>query len=1087
MLWGPIRFSDCARLPVRSANVAVERTSAASSGYRKPKLIAFPILSALEIRWFTSAAWKTVLFQLEYAAHGLIGSYRRVMNSAVFSKPQGALVTFNSLLQRVAMQSLSQNRFAFGCPLSCRHNPDWRRNIVSRVGRLLMHTASFGLLMGLTAGCIDLRGGGGGPVIWAAADSMTLFPDSEPDAENAIFSSTARLLRLEAAVNETVSAQIAIRAGRSPLTITAVSMRELRQGEQVIAGDSIQLYRESRVPVTDYPAWFLRLTPELRAPRAYPDVLVPLTAARGGLPVEVPVGQTAALWLDVHVPLGAAPGDYRGTLQIAGRGLGRRDLDVSLSVWPFALPQTHHLALVAGLSTSDLLRQHLEVGGQPYVPARLSFEDPAYARAAQVIDSAVRLLHQHRCSPVLTDVYPLARLSPEGRPELDWADYDRLVSGILDGTLYESRTPALAWPMPVDDRNPLPDAYGGWGSASHRQAVAEYLRQSVEHFRDKGWLDRHYFYMPLPAGSSAARYDAFDLVGRLLLSVEPKLNILCPLPPQPMAAYGLREEGLRDVSTLVRTWCPPASMVDAEELRRQQALGRSAWFTPDRAPFAGSLSLLAPPLHARGLPWAAYRLGCSGLFLPSVNRWTGAGTPAAAESETALIWPGKPYGLNGPVPSIRLKRLLRGLQDYEYLWLLGQNRRPGIAELVAADLFGFGGTQAYGEHCLDGRPGGWVDDPAAWEMARRLMARELLAAFRESEEPASRPAQDEITRFEQQLEWARMTDATRALRAQVEGVRVEYDAANADAPFLIEATVALFNGTREPFGGWLSFADVPGQWRLDSSRLQVDRLDARRSARRILSGRVPGLVPNADGVLPIQLALTGANNEPRPFPARICAITSQRLTRPLVLDGKLDDWPLGAGNVAADFVLVGALDVPKQGRGSRDRASQQTLVFVCNDSNYLYIGFNCSDDRPEARVRSRGNAVRYDELWPTGEDLIEVVLDPTHRAVDAGDLLHFVVKSNGAVISERGAPCLAAVARYSDWPAGVEAAIDDTLHPDRWTVEMRIPIRALAGRPGIWGVNFGRYLDRLGEYSSWSGARRHLYSPASLGNLRVDY
>jgi hypothetical protein len=90
------------------------------------------------------------------------------------------------------------------------------------------------------------------------------------------------------------------------------------------------------------------------------------------------------------------------------------------------------------------------------------------------------------------------------------------------------------------------------------------------------------------------------------------------------------------------------------------------------------------------------------------------------------------------------------------------------------------------------------------------------------------------------------------------------------------------------------------------------------------------------------------------------------------------------------------------------------------------------------------------------------------------------------VISEQGVPCLSSVARYSDWPAGLEARLDDTTQKDRWTVEIRIPLKALAGKPGVWGVNFGRFNARLGEYSSWSGARRYLYSPASLGNMRVE-
>jgi len=96
-----------------------------------------------------------------------------------------------------------------------------------------------------------------------------------------------------------------------------------------------------------------------------------------------------------------------------------------------------------------------------------------------------------------------------------------------------------------------------------------------------------------------------------------------------------------------------------------------------------------------------------------------------------------------------------------------------------------------------------------------------------------------------------------------------------------------------------------------------------------------------------------------------------------------------------------------------------------------------------------------------------------------------VVKANGAVVSERGVPCLAPVAACSAWPANVIAAVGEQTHPDGWTVEIRIPLSSLGERAAVCGFNVARYQPRLGEYASWSGARRHLYSPRTLGNLRL--
>jgi hypothetical protein len=115
-----------------------------------------------------------------------------------------------------------------------------------------------------------------------------------------------------------------------------------------------------------------------------------------------------------------------------------------------------------------------------------------------VLDAAVRLLHDHRVSPMLRDIQPLRRPVSGETLELDWADYDRLVSGIVDGTAFEDRAAAPAWPLPLDEREPSPEAYGGWGSPGYERMLADYLRQCVAHFEQRGWIDRNFLWLPTP-------------------------------------------------------------------------------------------------------------------------------------------------------------------------------------------------------------------------------------------------------------------------------------------------------------------------------------------------------------------------------------------------------------------------------------------------------------------------------------------------------------------------------------------------------------------------------------------------------------
>ena len=676
-------------------------------------------------------------------------------------------------------------------------------------------------------------------------------------------------------------------------------------------------------------------------------------------------------------------------------------------------------------------------------------------------------------------------LEPLLRLELGWGDYDRLVAGVVDGSALADRVAAVAWPMPIDDRRPLPEAYGGWASPEYERFVIDYLRQCTSHFVDRGWWDRHFVWIPTGGESQAERYRRFERMGRTIRQAHPRLRTVCTLPPHSMADYGRREDGFIDVSGLVSIWAPPASLMDPDELARQRQASKRVWLNPDRPPYSGSLSMLAPPVHARSLAWQAYRYGCDGVLLGAVNAWPEDGIPTAAGSEACLLWPGKAYGLEGPVPSVRLKRLLRGAQDYEYLWLLERHRRPGLARLIAEDLFSFGGTACYGEHLLDGRPRGWVTDPAAWSLARRLMARELMLAIGEQDQGSEDSEADDIERFERQLEWARLTAAVRAVRVEVQGARVPANGMQPGAPVLIEAVISLFNGTRKPVTGRLVLADAPEGWVLSEPAGLIEGLAPLCRMRHVLRIEADAVRPNVEGVVPIQVALTDGGEELAAEAGRLCVLVSRELSEALTVDGKLDDWPLGSGNVAGDFVLVGAADVPKKGRTSANRPSQATIAFVAHDSDYLYVAFHCEDDHLTERRVARDNVVHYDELWPVSDDLVEVLLDPTGQAVHAGDLLHIVVKANGAVVSERGVPCLAQVAGHSAWPANVIAAVDEKTHPDRWTVEIRIPRRSLGERVEVCGINFARFQPRLGEYASWSRARRHLYSPVTLGNLRV--
>lgn len=952
-----------------------------------------------------------------------------------------------------------------------------------RVNRLIHRVLQIVLPLAavVSSGCNDLMMTAGDLRLWAVPDTIAAERAAQPEGDNDIFEAASQRVRLTAAVNEGVSFQVLLRADAATARVIDAKLEDWVGAQMRLPATAGRIYRLGWVTASQYPTWYLRLTPHLRETRQIADVLIPIEAPSGGLPIDVAPQQVEALWVDLHVPTGTPEGEYRSRLSLQLANGQTQTLRLSVEVWPFALPQTRHLAMIAGVDSAALIQQHLEVGGKPYAPGRLTFEDPLYTKAATTLDETLKLLHDHRLSPMLTDVQPIRRATAGQDFELDWADYDRLVSGVLDGTAFEDRAAAVAWPLPVTVREPSVDALGGWMSDAYRAALISYLRQCVAHFDQRGWLGRHFLWLPVPGTTRAQRYADYEWLGKLAAEADPRINLVCDLTPEAMTSFGYLNDPYRDLRLWVGTWAPPAGLMDPASLARQRSANHRTWLLPDEPPYSGSLSAIAPPLHARSLAWEAFRYNLTGVLLPAINapRSTAAlAEPLAGAGADPLVWPGKPYGLSSPVASVRLKRLMRGAQDYEYLWLLGQNRRPGVAQIIAGDLFAYGGAACYGEHFLDGRGGGWVSDASAWSLARRLMAREIIAAVGSSPDATPTGAADGDA-FEQQIEWGRLAQTVRRLRAQAEGVRLQIvDPGKDKLPLEVSATLSAFNATRRPFSGSAGLSSLPAGWQAGEDALPIRDLAPLREVRRVVRARAASIATNADGVFPMELRVGDEK-----VAARLCALSSRRLSRPLQIDGKLDDWPMGTNNVAADFLLVGAIDAPKLGRGTPDRPSLGTTVFVTHDSESLYIGFNCEDDLTTGRQPSRSNAVQYDGLWPAGEDVLEIVIDPTGRAVAPGDILHIVMKTNGVVIAERGAACLGAVAPVEGWPANVVAAVDDTPQPGRWTAEIRLPLASLGRLAPIWGINFARYHARTGEYASWSGAQRYLYSPLTLGNI----
>ncbi|MFH0980353.1 MAG: hypothetical protein V2A79_02300, partial [Planctomycetota bacterium] len=540
------------------------------------------------------------------------------------------------------------------------------------------------------------------------------------------------------------------------------------------------------------------------------------------------------------------------------------------------------------------------------------------------------------------------------------------------------------------------------------------------------------------------------------------------------------------------------------------------WMHVDRPPFSGSIELAATAADARVLPWQAYREGTAVVRLGTINVWPEVNpqssipnpqsaltaqacidaTDGPLRPDAPLIYPGSVAGLTEPIPSVRLKRLRRGMLDLAYLKLMREKGLGHIADVLAASLAPFAGAKAYRYHYADAQADGWVRDSRWWQEAEQIMMDELSLALRQG------PVETQ-GRMAATMRWQRFIEATRRVRIEIEGVRAWRVAPAAQGTTRIECAVVFHNGKRTAVSGSIGFGELPVGWRNLHGPIQVV-VPPNDALRLTLAAEAAVVTWNDDGVRDLPLVFTTEDGNVLRLAARMGYLAAQPLDRRLLIDGELSDWPPGVGNRASDFVLVSGEPPDRPAAEPQSitsaalssRPSSITRVYAAADAEALYFAFDCAtpgeqtsdarEDRLESLAGSHTNVVEYDDLIPVGEELAEIVLDPTGAGTHStSDLYHIVLKPSGT-LWEHGIGTEPPTGRRRVWAADIRYAAQT--YPDRWVAEVRIPLEAFgadAGSGRIWRVDFSRFDLKRQEYSNWAGAVRNFYDPASLGNLAL--
>ncbi|XP_075484289.1 uncharacterized protein LOC142524274 isoform X6 [Primulina tabacum] len=471
--------------------------------------------------------------------------------------------------------------------------------------------------------------------VWCIPSSANVGPQDMPR--------TLEPISLLAARNERESVQIALRpkvswAGSSFAGTVQVQCSDLRStfgDSRLVAGESITVRRV--VPIL-----------------GVPDALVPL---------EVPVfqltlfpGETTAIWVSIDVPT-AQPPDNGSVDMMDEDAISNLSIRVklSLTVWDFILPVTPSLPAVIGISDTVIEdRFGVEHGSSQWYEA---------------LDQHFKWLLQYKISPYFCRWGEGMRVLTYSCP---WpADHPK-----SDEYFGDPRLAAYAVPCrPV---------------VSCGDTAKDFLQREVEILRTKNHWRKAYFYLwdePL----NLEHYNAIRDMASEIHAYAPDARIMttyycgpsdAPLASNNFEAFVKVPEFLRPHTQI---YCTSEWVIgNREDLAKDiiaeiQPENGEEWWTyvcmgpSDPHP---NWHLGMRGTQHRAVMWRVWKEGGTGFLYWGANCYEKATVPSAEirfrrglpPGDGVLYYPGQVFSSSPePVASLRLERLLSGLQDIEYL------------------------------------------------------------------------------------------------------------------------------------------------------------------------------------------------------------------------------------------------------------------------------------------------------------------------------------------------------------------------------------------------------------------------------------
>jgi len=470
-------------------------------------------------------------------------------------------------------------------------------------------------------------------------------------------------MELYAARGESESFQVIVRAPAGGLTNVRVSASNLTgPGASVIAARNLSLFREHYVYLAQaspdwrgtnrpsgVPGWF----PDGLIPSVDPDTGAPLSGAQlTAFPFALEAGKNQPVWIDVKVPRGTLAGRYTGIVDVTANE-GTAQVSVALTVWGFDLPVQPKLKSSFPYSASVGIASYKELLRNRLMPTGVSTSDE---RA--LIDS----LGLNAASTGPWSGADIGTCTMSAAPSV--STFQQLAARHQPGL--------LLYDYSADEigrcATQLAPTIKAWARNMHQAGINNLITMTPKRIL----------------------FDDGSGTGRSAVDIWVMLPVTYDEVPDSVAYVLSKGDMAWSYNCLVQDSYSPKWEIDFS------------------------------PLDFRIQPgFINQSLGLTGLLYWRIDVWTSdpwnnvnyAEGSGVYPGEAKLVYPGTQVGIPGVAPSIRLKWLRDGADDFDYIQILKDQGQGdfalGVARTVGQDW-----------HT-------WTRDPVALENARRQLGQKI--------------------------------------------------------------------------------------------------------------------------------------------------------------------------------------------------------------------------------------------------------------------------------------------------------------------------------------------------------------------------